>query len=63
LCGEYYTSGAFALWIASVILGKNHIPDVLKSGTVLHTSLNNILIYNQVNNAEHTLIYLKYDSL
>jgi 3-oxoacyl-[acyl-carrier-protein] synthase II len=63
LCGEYYTSGAFALWIASVILGKNHIPDVLKSGPVLHTSLNNILIYNQVNNAEHTLIYLKYDSL
>jgi len=63
LCGEYYTSSAFALWIASVVLGNKPVPDVLKLRPARHSNLNNILIYNQVNTMEHSLIYLTYDRL
>lgn len=63
LCGEYYTSGTFALWLASVIMGNHSIPDVIKLSAGSKSGLNTILIYNQVNRAEHSLIYLKYDSL
>jgi hypothetical protein len=63
LCGEYYTSGAFAFWLASVILGKHNLPDVLLYTPAKQSVINNILIYNQINNAEHSLIYLRYDRL
>lgn len=63
LCGEYYTSGAFALWIASVLLGNNSIPDIITFRPALHDHLNNILIYNKVDNSAHSLIYLQYDRI
>jgi len=63
LCGEYYTSVAFALWLSSVILGGPDVPDVLKLRPGPDSIPGNILVYNQVNNTEHSLIYLKYGSL
>jgi 3-oxoacyl-[acyl-carrier-protein] synthase II len=61
LCGEYYTSGAFALWLGSVILGNKQIPDVIRLNKGSHTSMKNLLIYNQIRNAEHSLIFLNYE--
>ncbi len=63
LCGEYYTSGAFALWLASVIAGKEKIPEILLMSSLIKTPLKTILIYNQLNSTEHSLICLKYDRL
>ncbi|HEX2395676.1 MAG TPA: beta-ketoacyl synthase chain length factor [Bacteroidales bacterium] len=63
LCGEYYTSGAFAVWLCSVILGNKVIPDILKLYPAQHSLLKTILIYNQVNNTEHSLICMKHDCL
>lgn len=60
LCGEYYTASAFALGLATMILEQQKIPAVVKlSGGEGH-ELKNILIYNQIKNTEHTLIYLNY---
>lgn len=63
LCGEYYTSGAFAVWLGSVILGNKTIPDIVKLHPFQRSLLKTILIYNQINNTEHTLICMKYDGL
>jgi 3-oxoacyl-[acyl-carrier-protein] synthase II len=60
LCGEYYTSSAFALWLGSVILEQQHIPDVIRLNKESHKSCKNLLIYNQLRNTEHSLIYLNY---
>ena len=60
LCGEYYTSSAFALWLGSVILNNQQVPDVIRLNKGSHASLKNLLIYNQIKNAEHSLIFLNY---
>ncbi len=60
LCGEYYTSSAFALWLGSVVLNNRQIPDVIRINNGSHGSLRNLLIYNQVKHAEHSLIFLNY---
>jgi 3-oxoacyl-(acyl-carrier-protein) synthase len=60
LCGEYYTSSAFALWLGSVILGKEQIPPPITLMKDKAGPLKNLLIYNQINNNEHSLIYLHY---
>lgn len=63
LCGEYYTSGAFAVWLCSVILGNKMIPDIVKLHPSRRSILKTILIYNQIKNTEHSLICMKYDGL
>jgi 3-oxoacyl-[acyl-carrier-protein] synthase II len=60
LCGEYYTSMAFALWLGYVVIEQQTIPDVITLKRGHHAALKNLLIYNQVNNTEHSLIYLNY---
>jgi 3-oxoacyl-[acyl-carrier-protein] synthase II len=58
LCGEYYTSTAFAFWLASEILDKQKIPrnamyvkaDIVKTET--------IFIYNHTGKREHSFILL-----
>lgn len=59
LCGEYYTSSAFGLWLASVILAGQHIPEQVTLRPV-HRKLNNVLIYNHYRNTEHALILVRY---
>ncbi|MCW3082826.1 MAG: 3-oxoacyl-ACP synthase [Bacteroidetes bacterium] len=46
LCGEYQTSGSFALWLASNMLKKQEVPAAVLIGEKKHTSLKNVLIYN-----------------
>jgi 3-oxoacyl-[acyl-carrier-protein] synthase II len=60
LCGEYYTSVSFALWLASVVLLNQVVPDVISFQHRSHASLKNLLIYNQLKNTEHSLILLSY---
>jgi 3-oxoacyl-[acyl-carrier-protein] synthase II len=64
LCGEYYTASAFALWLACMILQDREIHDVIRvnPGKQPH-EFKNVLIYNQIKNTEHSLIYLSYDRI
>jgi 3-oxoacyl-(acyl-carrier-protein) synthase len=63
LCGEYYTASAFALWLGSVILEQQHIPDIVRITGNPPRSLNNLLIYNHIRNSEHSLILLRYGQI
>ncbi len=60
LCGEYYTASAFALWLAAMILEQQTVPAVVKINDGIHPEIKNILIYNQIRNSEHSLIYVNY---
>jgi len=58
LCGEYFTSPAFALWLASNMIKRNYI----SSGVIVKgnkpASLRHILIYNRFNRYEHSLMLI-----
>ena len=59
LCGEYYTSTSFASWLAAMALKTQKLPDyVMREGNATPGSFKNILIYNQANNTNHSLILL-----
>jgi 3-oxoacyl-(acyl-carrier-protein) synthase len=58
LCGEYYTSSAFALWLASVIISRQTVPVPVRISPVSGNRIENILIYNHLRNVEHSLILL-----
>ena len=55
ISGEYPTSSAFAVWLASNIIKFNVIPDFMDK---LIKPLNKILIYNNSNNFKHSFICL-----
>jgi 3-oxoacyl-[acyl-carrier-protein] synthase II len=56
LCGEYYTSSAFALWLASVIINRQMVPGPVCISPVTGKWIKNILIYNHLRNVEHSLM-------
>lgn len=57
LCGEYYTSTSFAVWLAWSILKSGAVPPVImEKGSI--QSPKSILIYNQYFQDHHTLILL-----
>ena len=56
LCGEYYTSSAFALWLASVIISRQMVPDSVSLCPVSRNRIKNILLYNHLRNVEHSLM-------
>ncbi len=56
LCGEYYTASAFGMWIAAQIIQKQEIPIILHYGGKKAEQIKNILIYNQFQGNEHSLI-------
>ena len=58
LCGEYYTSTGFALWLAANILKNSLIPASVKLNNHNPKQLKNILIYNQYRNINHSLMWL-----
>jgi hypothetical protein len=60
LCGEYYTSSSFALWLASVILEKQAIPGVTELIPPAKKAIEKILIYNHTRNTEHALILVSH---
>ena len=58
LCGEYPTSTAFALWLASNIIKNGAIPAVLNPKRAIKKDIKKILIYNHYQNVHHSLILL-----
>lgn len=58
LCGEYPTSVAFALWLASKIIKSGTMPAVLGYAGNKENKFKKILIYNQVQNIHHSLVLL-----
>jgi 3-oxoacyl-[acyl-carrier-protein] synthase II len=58
LCGEYPTSGAFALWLAVGIIKTNSIPALLNLKGAVKNKLNKVLIYNHYQNTYHSLILI-----
>lgn len=59
LCGEYYTSTAFALWLASNIIKKQHLPSVVTLSAEEKKPIRNILIWNYHKNINHSLFLIK----
>ncbi len=60
LCGEYYTSSSFALWLASVILENQVIPKITELISPEKREIEKILIYNHTRNTEHALILVSH---
>ena len=58
LCGEYQTSGSFALWMASMILKTQTIPDVIRIGENKGMPVRNVLIINGFMNTNYTAFLL-----
>lgn len=56
LCGEYATSSSFALWLASNMVKKDIIPEVIKQGDFLSFSPKKVLIYNHYQAKYHSLM-------
>ena len=51
LCGEYQTAGAFAMWLAAIILHSQIVSDVMYASNIKCDKLSNILIcYRYENN-------------
>ena len=56
LCGEYDTSSAFALAMATGIIREQHVPDIMKLDSAPIGEIHNILIYNYLRNTNHSAI-------
>ncbi|MDI1356455.1 MAG: beta-ketoacyl synthase chain length factor [bacterium] len=56
LCGEYFTSGAFALWLGTSIIKKQLVPGCIPSDQTKPNSLRNILIVNHHSDELYSLI-------
>lgn len=59
LVGEGFTINAFALYLATQILQTQHLPENIKFRTSTKEKYEYILIYNQLNNSDHSLILIK----
>ncbi len=58
LCGEYYTSGAFALWLASMIIKKNAVPPAIEKENQYRGPFRKVLIYNHYGSKYHAFYLL-----
>ena len=56
LCGEYFTSSAFGLWLAAKILYHQQMPEVVSFQNKHTGAFRNIIIYNHFRNTEHSFI-------
>ncbi|HMG92180.1 MAG TPA: beta-ketoacyl synthase chain length factor [Chryseolinea sp.] len=60
LSGEFCTATSFGMWLASSILKKQHIPDVVKvSSTRFPDKIQTILLVNHYFNRNYSIILLK----
>jgi 3-oxoacyl-(acyl-carrier-protein) synthase len=58
LCGEYQTSGSFAMWVAANILKTQSIPQSILIGEKKHSKIKNVLIYNSFMGTDHSAFLL-----
>ena len=59
LCGEYKTASAFGCWLAAQILAKQALPEVVKWNSFEVGAIQNVLIYNNYSNINHSLFLLQ----
>jgi 3-oxoacyl-[acyl-carrier-protein] synthase II len=59
LCGEYDTASSFALWLASVMIKNQHVPDSIRFGNKEPGKLKNVLIYNHLRGMNHAMYLLQ----
>jgi len=57
LCGEYDTSSSFALYLASMILKEQKVPEILNPNKPVRKT-KNILIYNHLRNVNHSMFLI-----
>jgi 3-oxoacyl-(acyl-carrier-protein) synthase len=58
-CGEYPTASSFAVWVATKILAGAPIPPELKLSSTPDRQAERVLIYNQYQKQQHSLILLE----
>lgn len=58
LCGEYYTSGAFGLWLASMIIKKKTVPQIKGMNIKYRKPVRKVLLYNHYGGQYHTFYLL-----
>jgi 3-oxoacyl-(acyl-carrier-protein) synthase len=58
LCGEYDTASSFALWLATQVLHKQHVPEWIRVNEFQPGRLRNILIYNHLRGVNHSFYLL-----
>ena len=56
LTGEYHTASAFALWLASKSIQRQHCPAIATLRSPSGKEIRNILLYNHFRNINHSLI-------
>lgn len=56
LCGEYFTSSGFALWLATMILKKQNIPAAVMPDSNIPEDPKHILIVNQFQDKQYALM-------
>ncbi len=57
-CGEYDTSASFGLWMTTRIIKQNHVPENVFISERKKEKINNVLLYNQEDNKNHSFIVL-----
>ena len=58
ISGEYNTASAFGLWMASHVIKNQVVPEILQWNTVKPASLKKVLLYNQYQGIDHSLVLL-----
>jgi 3-oxoacyl-[acyl-carrier-protein] synthase II len=56
LCGEYFTSSGFAVWLATKIVEKQSVPQTILPNKIEFKKLKRILIVNHYHDKEYSLI-------
>ena len=58
LSGEFNTASAFGFWVAASILKNQAIPQVVKMNSIEKATFSKVLLYNQFQGKDHSLVLL-----
>lgn len=58
LCGEFNTASGFGFWLASQVLKNQEIPEIVQMNKMTQKSFDRVLLYNQYQGKDHSLILL-----
>jgi len=59
LCGEYHTATGFGLYVAASMIKSKTYPEIIHLNSIQPGRLKNILIYNQYDNLNHSLLLVQ----
>ncbi len=58
LSGEYQTAGGFGLWLASMVIKHDHVPEMISIRGDHRNPIRKVLLYNHYRNLEHSFTLL-----